>query len=116
MGPPGDGTLMPNSKLHPAIVVTGASSGIGRELARLAAGDGAFMLLVSRSRPALARLAAELSAGGTPAAPLAVDLSDPQAGVRIERELSERGLYCDVLVNSAGFGLLGRAAETDRAE
>jgi len=107
---------MPQSNPQPAIVVTGASSGIGRELARLAAGERSFMLLIGRSRAALEQVAAELGETGTPAAPFPLDLSDPQAGERIERELAERGLYCDILINSAGFGLFGPAAEIDRAE
>ena len=110
------GAPMPQSNLQPAIVVAGASSGIGRELARLAARERSFMLLIGRSRTALEQVAAELGETGTPAAPLPLDLGDPHAGERIERELAERGLYCDILINSAGFGLFGPAAEIDRAE
>jgi uncharacterized protein len=102
--------------LRPAIVVTGASSGIGREIARFAAREGAFMLLLGRSLPALEELAAALRAEGAQAAAVSIDLSNPEAGDVIERTLSDRGLYCDVLVNSAGFGLFGAAAELDRAE
>ena len=102
--------------LRPAIVVTGASSGIGREIARLAAREGTFMLLVGRSLPALEELVAALRAEGAQAAALSIDLSDPEAGDHLERTLSDLGLYCDVLVNSAGFGLFGAAAELDRAE
>ena len=53
---------------------------------------------------------------GCEAAALALDLHDPQALARIETALSERGLYCDVLVNSAGFGVFGPAAEMAAAE
>jgi uncharacterized protein len=102
--------------LRPAIVVTGASSGIGREIARVAAREGAFMLLLGRSLPALEELVAALRTQGAEAAALSIDLSDPEAGDHIERTLSDLGLYCDVLVNSAGFGLFGAAAELDRAE
>lgn len=101
--------------MKPAIVVTGASSGIGRELARIAARDKSFMVLVDRSGEALDQLAAELNSSGTQAQSVCVDLLDPAAGERIENALSERGLYCDVLVNSAGIGLIGRAAEIPRA-
>jgi short-subunit dehydrogenase len=99
-----------------AIVVTGASSGIGRELARVAARRGSAMLLVGQSQTALDELAAELTASGAETHPLALDLADRQAGDRIESALFARDLYCDVLVNSAGFGLYGAAAELDRAE
>lgn len=109
-------TSSPSAPLQPAIVVTGASSGIGREVARVASRDGCFMLLIGRSRQALDDLAGELKAGGAQAEALALDLLDPNAGEVIETTLSERGLYCDVLVNSAGFGLFGAAAEIDRVE
>jgi short-subunit dehydrogenase len=100
----------------PAIVVTGASSGIGRELARLAAGDGSFMLLVGQSAAALDALVAELTARGASASALCLDLRDRDAGERIEAALAGRDLHCDVLVNSAGFGVFGAAAQADRAE
>lgn len=102
--------------MKPAIVVTGASSGIGLELARLAARDGSFMLLIGLSHASLDELAAEFAAAGVQAEALAIDLSDPGSGERIERELTGRGLFCDVLVNCAGFGRYGLAAEISRAE
>src|SRR5229473_2806543 len=102
--------------MTPAIVVTGAASGIGRELARQAARDGAFMLLVDRSHDALERFAAELTSSGTQAHALSIDLLTPNAGEIIENALKERGLYCDVLVNNAGVGLVGLAIEIDRSE
>ncbi len=100
----------------PAIVVTGASSGIGQAIARVAAREGSFLLLLGRSQPALDDLAAELARDGAQSAALALDLLAPDALARIERALSERGLYCDVLVNSAGFGVFGPAGETSRGQ
>jgi uncharacterized protein len=97
--------------LKPAIVVTGASSGIGRDIARLAARDRSFLLLLGRSQQALDALVAELAAGGAQVAALAIDLLDPRVPDFIESALSGRGLYCDVLVNSAGFGVFGPAAK-----
>ena len=73
--------------LKPAIVVTGASSGIGRDIARLAAADRCFLLLLGRSPQALDELVAELTAAGAQAAPLPIDLLDPHAPDRVERAL-----------------------------
>jgi short-subunit dehydrogenase len=102
--------------LMPAIVVTGASSGIGRDIARLAAADRCFLLLLGRSPQALDELVAELAAAGAQAAALPIDLLDPHAPDRVESALADRGLYCDVLVNSAGFGVFGAAAKARRQE
>ena len=100
----------------PAIVITGASSGIGQALARVAAREGAFLLLLGRSQPALDDLAAELAASGAQSAAVSIDLLAPDAVERIEGELSRRGLYCDILINSAGFGVFGPAATTSHRE
>ena len=109
-------TQATNVVLRPAIVVTGASSGIGQAIARVAAREKSFLLLVGRSRLALDALVAELVADGAQAAGLAVDLLAESAIGSIEGALSERGLYCDVLVNSAGFGVFGPAAQVGRDE
>lgn len=74
------------------------------------------MMLVGRSSQALDELVAEFAARGVQSVALIIDLTDPQAGGRIEAALAERLLYCDVLVNSAGFGLFGMASEIDRTE
>ena len=102
--------------MKPAIVITGASSGIGREIARVAVRDGDFLLLIGRSAEALAALVQELESQGGAAAALPLDLERPDAPERIEQTLRERDLYCDVLVNSAGFGVFGPAAEAKREE
>jgi uncharacterized protein len=105
-----------NAALRPAIVVTGASSGLGQAITRVAAHEGSFLLLVGRERVALDALVAELAAGGAQAAALPLDLTAPGALDAIEGALAERGLYCDVLVNSAGFGVFGPAAQASRSE
>jgi short-subunit dehydrogenase len=100
--------------MNPAIVVTGASSGIGRELARVAAREGSVMVLIGLLPDALDDLATELRRSGGQAHGFCIDLADNDAGQRIENKLAEIGVYCDVLVNSAGFGVFGAAAEADR--
>jgi uncharacterized protein len=97
----------------PAIVVTGASSGIGREIARLAAEDRKPLILVGRSEVELQKLADELRTQGTVAHTLSLDLQHQDAISQIEALLSAHGLYCDVLVNSAGFGVFGGVLEGD---
>ena len=98
---------------RPAVVVTGASSGIGREFARLAAADGHALVLVAREERPLDDLVSELSSRGGSAVGLALDLKQPEAVDRIAECLKSHELYCDVLVNSAGFGIYGAVAETD---
>ena len=105
----------PDSR-KPAIVVTGASSGIGREIARIAARDGTDVVLVARSRPELDRLANEIRARGTAAHVVVADLAEQECGQLIERSLNESGLYCDALVNNAGMCLAGPAVELGVSE
>ena len=100
--------------MQPAVVVTGASSGLGPEFARLAAAEGAKVVLIARSRPELDALAANLDPSGRLAVVLSLDLTARDAGEVIARELEALGLYCHILVNSAGFGLFGETAELDR--
>ena len=98
---------------RPAIVVTGASSGIGREIARVAAKEGDALVLVGRSRSSLDALVAELGGAGAVCTALCLDLQKPEACRAVAQELEQRGLYCDVLVNSAGYGVFGPAAVHD---
>ena len=100
--------------LSPAIVIAGASSGIGREIARVAAREKAPLLLVARSNDALEDLVDELRSAGTPAAHLACDLRDRDAAARIESTLAGHGWYCDVLVLSAGIGFSGAFHRSNR--
>ena len=95
-------------------LVTGASSGIGRDLAKQLAGGGHDVILVSRRADALELLAAELRREhGVRATVVAADLAEPDAAARVARELDARGIRVDVLVNNAGFGLYGPYLETD---
>ena len=101
---------------HPAIVITGAASGIGREIARLVAMEGSFLLLVDHACRELADFTAEFAAFDVKAAAVCLDLTRSDAGSSIERALRERKLYCDVLVNCAGLQLSGPAAKTRYTE
>jgi short-subunit dehydrogenase len=95
-------------------LVTGASGGIGEELARLFAADGHDLVLVARSRDKLARLAEELKEKhGVAARVLAADLARAEASREIFEGLSAGGVMVDALVNNAGFGTYGLFAETD---
>ncbi len=96
--------------------MTGASSGIGRELARCAARDHDAVLLVARSADALAELAGELDPEMAEAAWLCADLAAPDAGDRIEAALFERGWHCEILIAAAGLGHVGPAWRIDRTD
>ena len=95
-------------------LVTGASGGIGLELARLMAREGWDLVLASRDGAALARIAGELSAAhGITAIPVAVDLATPAGPEALHRAVVEKGVSVDVLVNNAGFGAHGPFALSD---
>jgi hypothetical protein len=97
-------------------IVTGASSGIGAEIARLLAGRGLGVTLVARSEGKLRALADELTAGtGVRAEVIAADLTDSASRDRIATELAARGLTVDVLVNNAGLSTMGPVHRSDPA-
>jgi len=86
-------------------LITGASGGIGEAIARQLAARGAHLILVARSEGKMQALAQELSAKhGIQAHVIALDLTRPDAGEVLEREVSARQLTVDILVNNAGFG------------
>ena len=103
--------------LKPVTLITGASAGIGAALARKFAAKGHDLVLVARREAELAALADEIAAKGRPR-PISVplDLTRIDAPIRVSHELGSRGLEPAIVVNNAGFGLLGLAAELDRAE
>jgi hypothetical protein len=98
-------------------LVTGASMGIGVELARCFANAGYDLILTARSAEALDKLAAEFSAKyKVKAAAMPCDLGIIGAGDRLAAQIAERGLAVDVLVNNAGYGVAGAYNGSDRAE
>lgn len=93
-------------------LITGASAGLGAELARLFAADGHDLVLVARRRDKLEAIGAELeSKHGVKAIALADDLGDREAPARIGKELEKRGIAVEFLVNNAGFGSTGPFAD-----
>ena len=98
-------------------LITGASAGIGTELARVFASNGHRVALVARRAERLAALAGEIRASGG-AAPIVIpcDLEQPDAGDKIAAALAAEGVEVEFVVNNAGFGLFGNAIELDRAE
>jgi short-subunit dehydrogenase len=95
-------------------LVTGASGGIGEELARLFAADGHDLVLVARSEEKLKLLAEELGAKhNVRAGVIPSDLSRPDAPREIFDALEREGVRVDALVNNAGIGSWGLFAETD---
>lgn len=89
-------------------LVTGASAGLGLEYARLFAADGHDVVVVARREDRLRALAEELARDhGVRVFPLAVDLAERGAAVRVHDALCEQGLEVEFLVNNAGFGLAG---------
>jgi len=93
----------------PNAVVTGASSGIGLELARIFARERYDLVLVARNQPALEHIAAELrTMRGVRVDVIAADLSTPEA----PQQIYEQTGRADVLVNNAGFGVYGEFADS----
>ena len=98
-------------------LITGASAGIGAELARVFRSNGHRLALVARRADRLAALAAEITpTGGAKSIVIPCDLEQPDAGDRIAAALAAEGVEVQYVVNNAGFGLSGHAAELDRAQ
>ena len=98
-------------------LITGASAGIGTELARVFASNGHRVALVARRADRLKTLSGEITAAGG-AAPIVIscDLEQSDAGDKIAAALTAEGVEVEFVVNNAGFGLFGNAIEMDRVE
>jgi uncharacterized protein len=102
---------------RPVTVITGASAGIGTELARVFAVPGHELVLIARREQRLQELADEIAKLGQPR-PLVLGLDLTQAGAseRLAGTLANAGLEPQYVVNNAGFGLWGASAQLDRVE
>ncbi|MBM4333382.1 MAG: SDR family oxidoreductase [Deltaproteobacteria bacterium] len=95
-------------------LVTGASSGMGYEYAKLFAKDGKNIVVLARSRDKLEGLKRDLEKEhGTKVMVLVKDLADPKAPQEVFSELEKVSINVDVLVNNAGFGVYGKFQNTD---
>jgi hypothetical protein len=95
-------------------LVTGASSGLGEEFARELARRHCNLVLTARSRDKLEQLAADLARiNGVTTHVIVQDLSEPNGAQSLAKELKDRGLVVDHLINNAGFGTAGRFESMD---
>jgi short-subunit dehydrogenase len=98
-------------------LITGASGGIGYELAKLFARDHHNLVLVARSGDKLTEIASELERDfSVSVRPIALDLTEPPAPQFLFDQLQREGIAVDFLVNNAGYGKLGRFAEVPMEE
>lgn len=95
-------------------LVTGGTSGIGYELAKLLAADGYNLIIVARNQIELNKTANDLSNQfGVKVMPLSIDLFDPGSPFEVHDFVKAKGLQIDVLVNDAGQGQYGKFIDTD---
>jgi short-subunit dehydrogenase len=94
-------------------LITGGTSGIGFELAKLFAEDGYNLIIVARDEKELSEKATELSGADVDVITIAKDLFNPQAAFELYDEVQKKNLTVDVLVNDAGQGQYGLFIEQD---
>jgi len=100
---------------RPVALVTGASSGIGADLARELARDGYDLVVTGRRVEPMDTLAEELKAHGASTIVVAADLSQAGAAARLVEEIESQRVTIDVLINNAGVGAHGRFDQADPA-
>ena len=95
-------------------LITGASAGIGVDLAECFASDGYDLVLAARTESALRQVADRLAAAyHVTATPIVADLQSIGGGTRLAADITARGLSVDVLVNNAGYGVAGAFDRSD---
>jgi short-subunit dehydrogenase len=109
--------MLASYPINRTALITGASTGIGFELAQLFAQDHFNVILVARDKPRLTQLADDLIRRyGISAKVIEKDLSKPSAPIEIYEELQRASLSIDILVNNAGAGVYGLFAESNLEE
>lgn len=100
--------------LRKPALITGASSGIGLELAKLLAAAGHDLVLVARREAELQALASSLEREfGTRSRIVTTDLAEPGAATTLAKSLTDAGIELEILINNAGFGVYGSFVTTD---
>ena len=90
------------------VLITGASSGIGKDMAEIYSSKGYDLILVARSKDKMENLAKQLK---TNVKIITLDLSQPNAGVELYERVKDEDI--DILINNAGYGVFGKFVETD---
>src|SRR5262249_25811713 len=107
------GVALMTTNPRPLALVTGASSGIGAQLARELARDGHDLILCARRVERMQALADEFKAMGAACTIIAADLGKSGAAAGLVQEIEAKGLVVDVLINAAGLGGQGRFYKSD---
>jgi short-subunit dehydrogenase len=94
-------------------LITGATSGIGKELAKLFVKDGHNVVIVARDEAELSATAAELKSGNAEVITIAKDLFQKDSAAQVYDLVKAKGIQIDTLVNDAGQGVYGLFAEND---
>lgn len=103
-----------NGSTRQTALITGASAGIGVDLAECFARDQYDLILAARTESALKEVASRLSAAHhVNVTPIAIDLGQIGGGTKLADEIRTRGLHVDVLVNNAGYGSAGALSESE---
>lgn len=99
-----------------SVLITGASGGIGYELAKLFARDHCNLVLVARSAEKLTQVATELKQFGVTVKTIPLDLAAPPAAKFLFDQLHRENIPVDILINNAGFGAFGEFAAMPEEE